>query len=200
MEQLESKKIKEALSNHGIIAFPTETVMGLGVYFDDEEAFHRLNDIKNRIPNKPYTLMLDSTDKIGDFAKIDGKAYKIIEKFMPGPITILLNCNDNLPFWLDMGTGIIGIRVPSYSVTLDVLKAAEKPLLVPSANKRDDKPAKNSDEVIQIFEKSINYVVEGECLSNIPSTIIDLTKEEIKIIRQGNISIEDIKRVVEEKR
>ena len=197
MESLEYK-IKSALDNHGIIAFPTETVMGLGIYFDDEIALNKLNIVKGRPEKKPYTLMLSNVDEIGQYAKISEKSRRIIRKFMPGPLTVLLPIKEDLPYWIDFGSGKIGIRVPSYEPTLKVLKAAKKGLLVPSANISGNAPALNSNEAKQIFGNSIDLIIEGSSNSGIPSTIIDLTDKDIKIIREGTITKEDILKALEE--
>ena len=197
MESLEYK-IKSALDNHGIIAFPTETVMGLGIYFDDEIALNKLNKVKGRPEKKPYTLMLSNVDEIGQYAKISEKSSRIIRKFMPGPLTVLLPIKEDLPYWVDYGSGKIGIRVPSYEATLKVLKAAKKGLLVPSANISGNAPALNSNEAKQIFGNSIDLIIEGSSNSGIPSTIIDLTDKDIKIIREGTITKEDILKALEE--
>ena len=192
MEELIKRNIVEALNNHGVIAFPTETVMGLGVYFDDKIAFEKLNKVKGRPEKKPYTLMLAKKENIRDFAYLNDRDIAIIDRFMPGPITLLLRAKSGLPNWVDLNTGIIGIRVPDYSQTLDILKAAQKPLLVPSANKSGEKPANTFKEVQYIFDKEIDYVVEADAGLQKPSTIVDLTGKDIKIIREGPITLDDI--------
>ena len=196
MEKINKDKIIEALNSHGVIAFPTETVMGLGVYFDDELAFQKLNNVKERPSDKPYTLMLNSKESIANYAVLNERDKRIIEHFMPGPITILVKAKENIPPWVDLGTGIIGIRVPEYETTKVVLEACGKPLLVPSANKSGQSPAMNSEEVYKIFENNIDYIVKGTAGMQKPSTIIDLTKKDIKIIREGPVSLDTIKDIL----
>ena len=196
MEEL--TRVKEILNNHGVIAFPTETVMGLGVYFDDAIALKKMNDIKGRPEKKPYTLMLSDVKDIDKYAKISGKAYKILNRYMPGPITVLLPIKDNLPEWVDYGSGKIGIRVPLYKPALDVLRSAGKGLLVPSANKSGELPALSSDEVFKIFGHDVDLIIEGKCESGLPSTIVDLTGDKAIIIREGSIKKEDILKTLEE--
>lgn len=184
------------LNNHKVIAFPTETVFGLGVFYDDKEAYELLNQIKNRREDKPYTLMLSSVKEIDKYATIDSKYLPIIEQFMPGSLTILVKSKDNVPSYVTHNTGIIGIRIPANKEALELLNYIKKPLLVPSANKRDQKPALSKEEVEAIFKDEINVVVPGKISSGEPSTIINLTGEEIKLIRQGPISIEEIKQLI----
>ena len=187
---------KAALNDHQVIAFPTETVFGLGVYFDDKEAYELLNKIKRRKEDKPYTLMLHDVRQIKNYAYIKETQLKGLSKFMPGPLTILLKCQDNVPSYVTHGTGIIGIRIPENKEALELLKYLDKPLLVPSANRADGKPAMNDEEVKKIFNDEIAVIIPGQAVGGLPSTIIDLTKEEITLIRQGPISLEEIKKAL----
>ena len=190
------QKAKDALNNHQVIAFPTETVFGLGVYFDDEEAYQLLNRIKRRKEDKPYTLMLDDVDKISKYAYIEKSQLEGLKKFMPGPVTLLLKCKDNVPGYVTHNTGVIGVRVPANKEALELLKYLEKPLLVPSANRADQKPAMNDEEVKQIFGDEVVVIIPGKSVGGLPSTIIDLTGDEIKLVRQGPISLEEIKKAL----
>ena len=187
---------KMVLDNSGVVAFPTETVMGLGILFDDYKAYEYLNKIKNRPGDKPYTLMLGSVSDIYLYAYVSDDAKKIIDAFMPGPITLLLKVKDTVPGYITHNTGIIGVRVPAMRDLLRFIKYCEKPLLVPSANKSGEKPAMNSEEVKTIFNDEVGYIFKGSCSGGVPSTIVDLSGEEVKILREGPISFDDIMQVL----
>ena len=182
----------EALNNHQVIAFPTETVFGLGVFYDDESAYHLLNGIKRRREDKPYTMMLSDVNDISKYAIVNEEYIPLIKKYMPGSLTILVRSKDNVPGYVTHNTGIIGIRIPENKEALDLLKFIKKPLLVPSANKADQKPALTDDEVKAIFQDEIKVVVPGKTCQGQPSTIVDLTGDEIKLIRKGPISLEEL--------
>lgn len=191
-------KIKEVLENHQVIAFPTETVFGLGVLFDDFEAYNLLNKVKNRPEDKPYTMMLGNVDDISKYAFIDGRAEKIIQKFMPGPLTILLRAKDAVPGYVTHNTGIIGLRVPGMNDICEMINYVGKPLLVPSANKSGEKPAIDFEQVKAIFNNEIAYIVEGTSGCQSPSTLVDLTGDEIKVLREGPISKAELLSALEE--
>lgn len=195
MEQLLNSALK-ALNNHQVIAFPTETVFGLGVFYDDKEAYELLNKIKNRREDKPYTMMLDDVNKVNEYAFIKDKYLPIINKYMPGSLTILVRARANVPAYVTHDTGIIGIRIPSNKEALELLRFVKKPLLVPSANKADQKPALSVEEVKAIFKDEINVIVPGEIGSGEPSTIIDLTGDGIKLIRKGPIPLEELNQLI----
>ncbi len=182
----------EALNNHQVIAFPTETVFGLGVFYDDEEAYNLLNKIKRRREDKPYTMMLSKVEDIFKYAEVDNRYLKLIKKYMPGPLTILVRSKDNVPAYATHNTRIVGVRIPENIEALELLEYVKKPLLVPSANRADEKPALNDKEVKEIFQDEIKVVVPGETCKGQPSTIIDLTGDEIKLIRKGPISLEEL--------
>ena len=187
---------KKALDESKVIAFPTETVMGLGVYYNDYNAYKLLNKIKGRPEDKPYTLMLGSVDEIDKYAYLSDRDNKIIKAFMPGAITVLLKSKSNVPGYVTHNTGVIGIRVPDFKLIQDLISFCEKPLLVPSANKSGKKPALTSTEVKEIFKDELGYILEGNALGGVPSTIVDLTGEQVKIVREGPISLKDIEKVL----
>ena len=195
MEKLFNKAL-EALNNHQVIAFPTETVFGLGVFYDDEKAYNLLNQVKNRREDKPYTMMLSDVKEISNYAFIRDKYLPIINKYMPGSLTVLVNAKSCVPAYVTHNTGVIGIRIPSNKEALDLLKFVKKPLLVPSANKADQKPTLSADEVKAIFNDEIAVIISGEISSGEPSTIIDLTGDEIKLIRKGPIPLEELNRLL----
>ena len=186
------KDALEALNNHQVIAFPTETVFGLGVFYDDEKAYNLLNEIKRRREDKPYTMMLSKVEDIFEYAEVDNRYFKLIKKYMPGSLTILVKSKSSVPGYVTHNTGVIGIRIPSNKEALELLEYVRKPLLVPSANRRDEKPALTNEEVKEIFQDEIKVVVPGKTCKGQPSTIIDLTGDEIKLIRKGPISLEEL--------
>lgn len=198
MLKKEYKIAKEVLDNSGIIAFPTETVMGLGVYFNDYEAYKFLNKVKERPEDKPYTLMLSSINEISKYAYVDKRAEKIINRFMPGEITILLKSKEIVPSYVTHNTGVIGIRVPNHKLLLDFLSYLKTPLLVPSANKSGEKPAMTIEEVKEIFHDDVGFVFNGQALGGVPSTLVDLTNKEVKIYREGNVKASDILNALKE--
>lgn len=192
-------QIQEAahhLNNHGVVAFPTETVMGIGVVYDDEFAYNRLNIIKRRPEDKPYALMLQDPEQIPLFARVNEEGMKIANAFLPGPLTMLLPAKGSVPPWVTHNTGVIGIRVTSYPDTITMLTYTGKPLLAPSANRSGEKPAMSSDEVREIFNDELDYIVEGTAEGGAPSTIVDMTGEHYKIVREGPITKEMIDKVL----
>ena len=189
----EAALASEKLRKGGVVAFPTETVMGLGVVYNNRKAYDRLNKVKERPEDKPYTLMVKEAEEISKYAEIDEATQRVINKFIPGSLTILVKVKKNsVPAYVTYNTGVIGIRVPTNIEARVLLHIIGEPLLVPSANKSGFKPALNSDEVKQIFGSELDFVMSGKARGEVPSTIVDLTKETPKVVRPGPISEEEI--------
>lgn len=200
MELLSKKEIKKAaqiLKDGGLIAFPTETVFGLGVIYDNKESYDRLIKVKRRPPEKPFTLMCGTVEDIYKYADVNEVADKLIKKFMPGQFTIILKAKNNLPSWVVSKEGNVGIRVSSDKFISDLIKEVGKPLLVPSANKSGEPPLNKDEDVVEIFKDEVDATVEGKSTSNVPSSIV-LIDGTIHIIRLGLISEDEIKKAIKE--
>ena len=179
----------------GLIAFPTETVYGFGVIYNNKEAYDRLIEVKRRPPEKPFTMMLGNKDDIAKYAYVDERAKVIIDKFVPGEITLILKAKEDLPSYVISKEGMVGIRVPDDKFVQEMITKIGVPLLVPSANRSGEKPLNKDEEVALMFENEIDAVVMGESTSTIPSTIV-LIDENVSIIREGRLA-KDIKEVIE---
>ena len=193
----EKEYLKKLLLNNEVIAFPTETVFGLGAISTSEIAFNNLVKVKNRAPDKPFTLMCSNVNQISKYAYVDDLSKKIIDKFMPGSLTILLKAKPNIPYYIHLDSEFVGFRIPGNKELVDFIEYVEEPLLVPSANKSNEKPCLTPEEVKQVFDKEIEVCVTGKTESNIPSTIIKADNGIITLVREGTLLFSDILKEVE---
>ena len=178
------KKAAKLLKENKLVAFPTETVYGVGCTYKSIKAYKALNKLKRRTPNKPYTLMLGSIHEIKKFAKLNQKTTKFINKVLPGSVTLLLKVKPNLPKYLSKD-GIIGIRVPDYKLTLSLLKLSG-PLLVPSLNRTNKEPLNEINKIKKEFAGELDAVINAKIKKDKPSTVL-LISDKIKVIREGKI-------------
>ena len=192
----ELNELVEALNKDEVIAFPTETVFGLGIIYDSKEAMERLKWAKKRPETKPFTLMIADKSWIKDFAKTKDSDWKIIDAFMPGPLTLIFNRREEVEARITNGFETIGIRCPDDPFVLDLIRQVGKPLLVPSANISGMKAATNTQEVLDQLDGRISYVVDGKCDCQEASTIISLVEEKPTLIRQGKILLSEIEEVL----
>ena len=200
LKQTELNEAAELLRQGKVIAFPTETVYGLGVVYDDEKAYDSLCTVKRRPPEKPFTLMLADVKDVEKYAELNNIARALVKAFMPGQFTIITKAKEGLPSWCVSNSGNVGIRIADYDLIRDLIRKTGKPLLVPSANRSGEKPAINTQETIDAFGDELAAIVEGESISNIPSTIVFVGDKYSEVFREGAVKIEDIKRVISEEK
>ena len=202
MKFLNLSDIKESakiLGDEHVLAFPTETVYGVGVVYDSKIAFDRLVAIKRRPPNKPFALMCASLEQAFDYIEVGPRTKKVMEEFLPGEVTVLVKAKDELPEHVTLGTKIIGIRVPQSEFVSKLIAAVKKPLLVTSANKSGEPTTRYYDEVIKAFGDELPGIVKGECESLIPTTIVNLVEDDtITLVREGPVPFDKIKTFWEE--
>lgn len=198
MEELsfdDLKRIKEIILADGIVAFPTETVFGMGVRFDHKASFDKLIKVKRRPEGKPFSMMLSDPKKIGEYACVTKRQQAVIDAFMPGEITVILKKKPIIPDYVTLNGPTIGIRIPAYPKLLKMLSYINIPLLVPSCNRSGEKPCADADQVQAIFQGEIQGVVKDKVGDSVPSTVVLLTSQEPKVLRQGKISAAEIMKV-----
>ena len=198
LKQNELDEAAKLLKEGKVIAFPTETVYGLGVVYDDQKAYDSLCQVKRRPPEKPFTLMLADIKEVEKYADLNKQAKALVKAFMPGQFTLITKAKEGLPAWCVSNTGNVGIRIADYDLIRDLIRKTGKPLLVPSANRSGEQPATTTYDVVEVFSEELAAVVEGESISNIPSTIVFVGDKYSDVFREGAVKIEDIKRVISE--
>lgn len=199
MKILKPTELEEAaklLREGKVIAFPTETVYGLGVVYDNKEAYNALVAVKRRPPDKPFTLMLADVEDVEKYAELNKVSKALVDEFMPGQFTMITKAKPGLPSWCVSNIGNVGIRIADYDLIRDLIRKTGKPLLVPSANKSGEQPGTTTYQVVEAFGEELAAVVDGKTVSNVPSTIVLVEDKFTQIFREGAIKIEDIKRVV----
>lgn len=189
----DKEEIKEALNNGEVISFPTETVYGLGA-LSTFMGFKNLVKVKQRREDKPFTLMVSDINMIEKYCNLNSLSRKIIEKFMPGSLTVILKAKENLPKFLSLGTNFIGFRIPDNKDLIELISYIGKSLLVPSANKKDQKPETTADGVYNVFKDELYCIInkDSDVKSKVPSTIVKINNDELTFIRIGTISKEEV--------
>lgn len=194
LSSFEDQKAREILENGHVLALPTETVYGLGIRFDSESAYHQLDLAKGRSPAKPIAVRCGTNFPFDEYFDITPSIRRVRDKFLPGPLTVLVKAKEKAPYQTHLGTYVAGIRIPGKKGLLDFLSTLPFGLQVTSANLSGQPSVKTKEEVEKIFENSpyVDGIIEGECFSGTPTTVVDLTKDEPIVIRQGDITKEEI--------
>ena len=179
----------------GILAFPTDTVFGLGCTIN-EDAIKKIYEAKGRSFDKPLPMMCNGLDMIKSVAYVSSDAEKIINKFVPGALTLIFNKKEHIDDYVTNGKNTIGIRVPDDEWILDIITKLNQPILVTSANLSDTGSLTKWEDVYKQLNGRINGIVCEDAKGDLSSTIIDVT-DGVKLLRQGPISLEQIKEIIE---
>ena len=184
----------EIICAGGLVAVPTETVYGLAGNGMDEKAVEKIYEVKGRPAIKPLSLMVASPEEIGRFAvEVPDAAKMLAEKFWPGPLTIVLKANPDIPEIVRAGGDTIGLRCPDHALTLQALREAGVPFAAPSANLSGALSPKTAGDVLKVFDGVIDAVIDGgACTLGRESTILDMSKKPYRVLRQGALPEESI--------
>ena len=187
-------EVVKAFENHNIIAFPTDTVYGVGVKYGSLEDLNNLKNAKHRPEEKPIPMMISNVNQIEQVAQINDWTKKVIEKFMPGALTIVVNLKEGISREYTNGKDTIAIRMPDDEFVLSVIDQLDCPLFVSSANMSGEPTALTMEDAFNQLPH-IDGIVEGECKQLKASTIVDCTTSSFKILRPGPITEEMLKNV-----
>ena len=186
------EKIKQELEKGGAVVLPTETVYGLFAKALDKKAVDYVYQLKRRPRDKALNLNVAHLDDILNFSNNQPPyLQKLVDSFLPGPLTIILEANGKVPYWVNSGLPTVGFRMPSHPVTLELIREFG-PLIGPSANISGQDSGVTYKEILQDFNQNVLGLEDDAFLTGQDSTIIDLSGSKVKILRQGSITREDI--------
>ncbi len=181
-----------------LVAFPTETVYALGAVATDETAVKKVFRVKQRPLSKPLIVAVSKKSAIRSVAAdIPDKARLLIDKFMPGPLTLLLDRAPCIPDAVTAGGDTVAVRIPNNEIALKLIDLVGKPVVVPSANTADRSSATLAKHVKDDLDGKIEFILDGgQSEIGIESTIIDVRTEPPTIIRGGGTSVDEIESVI----
>ena len=188
------KEISEIIKKGGIVVFPTETVYGIGTNGLNKEAISKLYEVKKRPTTKPISLLVSSINMVDMVAQdITDMEYKLMEKFFPGPLTIILKKKSIVPDNLTNNTDTIGIRMPDNIIARKLIEYANVPIATPSANISGKPSGTNINTIMNDFKDKVDYYIDGgKSKIGIGSTIVKIENGYPLILREGSISKKQI--------
>lgn len=192
IDESELNKIKEILDNDGVIIFPTDTVYGIACNCFSANAIKKIFDIKKRPANKPINVLSNSLDKIKLVSKnISEKEEFLINEYMPGALTVILDKNEKVPDILTAGLETIGVRIPKNNISLRILESVSYPLATTSANISGDSAGIKITDFLEEFDGVVDAIIDGgETDLKVASTIVRVESDnKLKIIREGTLKI-----------
>jgi L-threonylcarbamoyladenylate synthase len=195
-------EVAEVLRKGGLVAFPTETVYGLGAHALNATAVARIFEVKGRPSTDPMIVHLASVDQLEDVAKaVPSAARALAAAFWPGALTLILEKRPVVPDAVTAGLGTVGVRVPSHPIAHALLAAAGVPVAAPSANRFSHPSPTRAEHVLADLAGVVDVVIDGGATPiGVESTILDLTVTPPLVRRPGGVSLEAIRRIVADAR
>ena len=181
----------QILRDGGVVAFPTDTVYGVGVDPFQPEAVRRLYRIKGRPEDKPIAILVGSIEDVARVAQTPSRTFsRLADRFWPGGLTLIVETRE-LPPEITAGGSTVGVRMPDHPLTLELLRGFGGPIATTSANRSGENPATSAEEVGAQLGDHVNLIVDGgDTITKVASTVLDLSVAPASFISHGGISEE----------
>ena len=179
------RKVADTLKEGGIIAYPTDTIYGLGCDLYHKEAIEKIHHLKKHHKSKRLSIICADLSDISKYAHVPDYAYRIMRTLIPGPYTFILEATKLVPKIMLTNQKTVGVRVPDNAISLSVVKELEHPIITTSVKKADESLYSDPEEIDQILGRNLDWVIDGGTIVAEHSTIIDFTSEQPHVVRQG---------------
>lgn len=197
-EELLSGAVR-VLQEKGTVLHPTETCYGLTADIFSQTAVEKVYQLKEMSLDKPVSIMVESFEQAQEYGVFDERARRLAEAFWPGPLTIIVRRSEKLPSYINPAIESVGLRCPGHNFTLAMLREFGGPLITTSANRTKEPQAYDVETFLggRTGDALPEFVVDlGLIPETAPSTIVDLSGSELRVVRQGPISITDIEQIL----
>ena len=184
------KKAVDTLRAGGVIVYPTDTIYGLGADLFNKQALQKVLRLKKASRHKLLSFVCPNLKEIARWAVVSNKAYKIMRRISPAPYTFILRASSEVPKLLLQKRKTVGIRIPDSQVVQALLAELGRPILSASVPQGTDGYYTDPQEIATMFNNDIDLILDAGVMFNKPSTIVDLSGDEIEILREGAGDIE----------
>lgn len=187
-------QVVEALEDDGVIAYPTDTVYGIGCSTDSHDGITRLrrliSDIKGEPEHAPLAIICEDLSEISRYAHVDDDAYRLLRRLLPGPYTFILEATKDVPTVMRKERETIGIRVPNHPIPTAIVERLGHPIATTSAMTEDQELIADPWTLEELYEHVLDIIIDGGYVFPEPSTVIDLSGRFPELIREGKGDIE----------
>jgi tRNA threonylcarbamoyl adenosine modification protein (Sua5/YciO/YrdC/YwlC family) len=180
-----------ALKQGAIIAYPTDTMYGIGCDIFNQKAVKRIYQIKNRDKSKPFSFICASLKDVSHYCFLSNSAYRLMKKCLPGPYTFILPAMKIVPKIMMTKQKTVGIRVPNNIICQQIVNTLGNPILTTSATLEEDSYLAEAFEVEEKIGNRIDLIIDGEPISPAPSSVISLIGDEASVVRVGKGDVSD---------
>ena len=196
MSNFNLASIVSALNSGDLVVYPTDTLYGLGADIYNDEAVKKIFTLKKRGFDQPLSVAVSSIEGLEDIAFVDDRVRRVVEEFLPGSLTIVLKKKNVVSDLVTAGSETIAIRIPDNPIALRLLEVFG-PLTCTSANIHGENTSPNVEDIRKDFENDIMFYIDAGQLEGKPSTILDLSSDEPKILREGAIPAKEVLKAIE---
>jgi L-threonylcarbamoyladenylate synthase len=183
----------DTLRAGGVVAFPTETFYGLAVAALDGGSVGRIFELKGRPDSKPLLVLVDSVAMAETIAHVTPSARDLMRRYWPGALTLVMPARASVPSVVTAGTGTLGVRLSSHPVARGLVALLGEPVTAPSANPNGLAPPTTAAGVLDHFPEGVDLILDGGSTpGGEPSTVLDLTVDPPRVLRQGAVVVRDI--------
>ncbi len=190
----EPRKIQQAvqvLERGGLIAYPTDTVYGLGCDLMNKQAIERLYVVKGMQKNKNLAFICHDLSDISKYAVVDNWAYRILRRFLPGPYTFILPATREVPKMVLTKQKTVGIRIPDHAVIVELTKQLGRPIISTTAAPPGEEALIDPAEIRDRF-KGLDLVLDGDVCGIHPTTVVDLSAGRVEVVREGAGPVDEL--------
>ncbi len=187
------KRVVEVLEGGGVVAYPTDTVYGLGCDIFNKKAIQRVHQIKRQPDAKPFSFICPDLKELSHYARVTNYAYKTLRRLLPGPYTFVLEGSREVPKMMLTRRKTAGIRVPDHPICQAITQALGHPLLSTSATDHEGRILKDAWEIEELLGKQIDLIVDGGPVSGLPSSVVSLVDDIPEVLREGAGPVEEFR-------
>jgi tRNA threonylcarbamoyl adenosine modification protein (Sua5/YciO/YrdC/YwlC family) len=191
----EPRKVQRAvqiLNGGGIIAYPTDTVYGLGCDISNKQAIERLYQLKGMPKDHPLAFICPDLSDISRYAVVENAVYRVLKHFLPGPYCFILLATREVPKMLLNKQKTVGIRVPNHPLTIALVRELGRPLISTTASRPGQEPLVDPWEIEQEFA-GLDLVIDGgDAGGTVPTTVVDLSQGDVRIVREGAGPVDEL--------
>ncbi len=179
-------RVVSELKQGALIAYPTDTIYGLGCDIFNKRGVKNIYQIKQRDPRQPFSFICADLSDVANYAQVSNFAFKIMKRHLPGPYTFVLEATRVVPDNLTTRQKTVGIRIPQDEIALAIVRELGHPLVTTSANESGNEPLHDPQEIDQVMGRMLDLVVDGGNRLGDPSTIISLIDDRVEVLREGS--------------
>ncbi|PNU21181.1 threonylcarbamoyl-AMP synthase [Geothermobacter hydrogeniphilus] len=184
------RRVVETLTRGGVIAYPTDTIYGIGCDIFNKKGVRKIYQIKQRDARKPFSFICSDLSEVANYARVSNFAFKLMKRHLPGPYTFVLEASRVVPDLLVTRQKTVGIRIPDNPIATAIVRELGHPLVTTSANLAGDEILQDPADIEESLGRKLDLVIDGGILNSKPSTVISLVNDQPEILRLGCGSVD----------